>query len=229
MEMEGIKAIIFDSGNTLNIPRTGHWFVTPNFFHIIKKEQLTCTEKQFSDAMKIAYDYIDKIVFVKTEEQEYLMFKEFYEILLKEINYPDISENNITLLSNDNVYNDDKFLFFDDVEPSIIRLKGDYLLGIVSDTWPSLERVFINKKLRQHFSTFIMSSVYGTNKSEDTLFKIAIDELGVKPQEAIFIDDNESNLIVAEKFGMVPILISRSDTQIAKSRYPIIKSLYELL
>ncbi len=45
MEMKGIKAIIFDSGRTLNVPRTGQWFITPNFFNIIENSNFTCTEE----------------------------------------------------------------------------------------------------------------------------------------------------------------------------------------
>lgn len=85
------------------------------------------------------------------------------------------------------------------------------------------------KDLRQYFKTFIMSSVYGSCKAGKILFKIAVEELGVKPQETIFVDDSESNLISAEVFGMIPILIDRYDRKDLKSKYPIIRSLNELL
>lgn len=228
VNMNSIKAILFDSGRTLNAPRTGHWFITPNFIDIIENSRFLYTYEQLNRAMEKACEYISKILLVESEELELLMFKEFYEIVLKEIKYPDINNRIIELLAKDNVYNDEKFLFFDDVEPSLINLKEKYLLGVVSDTWPSLERVFINKGLRKYFSTFIMSSVYGSYKAEKILFKIAVEELGVKPQETIFVDDSESNLIAAEEFGMVPILIDRNDSKDIKSRYPIIKSLDEL-
>lgn len=229
MDMNNIKAIIFDSGRTLNVPRTGYWFITPNFFSILANSQYTCTEKQLGESLEKACEHINKILLVETEEDEFLMFKEFYEIVLKEINYPNINDEIIELLARDNVYNDEKFLFFDDVEPVLIKLKEKYLLGVVSDTWPSLERVFKSKNLKQYFSTFVMSSIYGSYKSEKILFKIAIEELGIKPQEAIFVDDSESNLVAAEEFGMIPILIDRYDTKDIKSNYPIIKSLNDLL
>ncbi|MFL0269428.1 HAD family hydrolase [Candidatus Clostridium radicumherbarum] len=229
MEMKGIKAILFDSGRTLNIPSTGHWFITPNFLNIISRQKFICLEIQLEVAMSKACEHINRIPFVKTEEDEFSMFKEFYEIVLKEINYPYINDETIELLAYDNVYNDNKFLFFDDVEPSLMKLKEKYLLGVVSDTWPSLERVFINKNLKQYFSTFIMSSIYGSNKAEKLLFKIAIEELNIKPEEAIFVDDSESNLITAKEFGMLPILIDRYETQGLKSEFPIIRSLKELI
>ncbi|MGN9161399.1 HAD family hydrolase [Clostridium sulfidigenes] len=228
MNMNNIKAILFDSGRTLNAPRTGHWFITPNFFNIINETSFQYTEDQLSEAMNKACDHINKMLLVKTEEDEFAMFKEFYEIVLKEIKYASINEEIINSLASDNVYNDDKFYFFDDVEPGLQRLKDKYILGVVSDTWPSLERVFINKSLRKYFSTFVMSSIYGSYKAEKVLFKIAIEEIGVKPEEVIFIDDSESNLIAAEDFGMIPILIDRYDRNDIESKYPIIKSLNDL-
>ncbi len=228
MNMDNIKAILFDSGRTLNVPRTGHWFITPNFFNIFNGTSFQYTEDQLNEAMNKACDHISKIILVKTEEDEFAMFKEFYEIVLKEIKYMSINEEIINSLASDNVYNDDKFYFFDDVEPGLQRLKDKYILGVVSDTWPSLERVFINKSLRKYFSTFVMSSIYGSYKAEKVLFKIAIEEIGVKPEEVIFIDDSESNLIAAEDFGMIPILIDRYDRNDIESKYPIIKSLNDL-
>lgn len=228
MNMNNIKAILFDSGRTLNVPRTGHWFITPNFFNIINDTSFQYTEDQLSEAMNKACDHINKMLLVKTEEDEFAMFKEFYEIVLKEIKYASINEEIINSLASDNVYNDDKFYFFDDVEPGLQRLKDKYILGVVSDTWPSLERVFINKSLRKYFSTFVMSSIYGSYKAEKVLLKIAIEEIGVKPEEVIFIDDSESNLVAAEDFGMIPILIDRYDRNDIESKYPIIKSLNDL-
>jgi len=228
MNMNNIKAILFDSGRTLNVPSTGYWFITPNFFNILNETSFQFRDIELEEAMSKACDIISKMVLVKTEEDEFNMFKEFYEIVLKEIKYPNINERIIDLLARDNVYNDEKFSFFDEVEPELQRLKKKYILGVVSDTWPSLERVFINKNLRKYFSTFVMSSIYGSYKAEKILFKIAIDEIGVKPEEVIFIDDSESNLVAAEEFGMIPILIDRYNSEDIKSKYHVIKSLKDL-
>lgn len=227
--MNNVKAILFDSGRTLNVPRTGYWFITPNFIKIIERSDFTCTEENVEKAINKACEHINKILLVKTEEEEFLMFKDFYKIVLKEINYPNISDEIIESLAKDNVFNDDKFLFFEDIEESLKTLKNKYLLGVVSDTWPSLERVFINKGLRKYFSTFIMSSIYGSNKAQKILFKIAIEELGIKAQEAIFVDDSESNLDAAKEFGMIPILIDVYNSDDLNSKYPIIHSISELI
>ena len=229
MEYKNIKAILFDSGRTLNVPRTGHWFITPNFFNIVNKENFEINENELELAMEKACNHINKILTVITEEEEFLMFKEFYEIVLNEIKYPYISKNIINDLAKDNVYNDEKFLFFDDVQPSLEKLSDRYILGVVSDTWPSLERVFINKDLRKYFKTFVMSSIHGSYKSEKKLFRLALDEIKLNPKEVIFVDESDSNLLAAEDFGLVPKLIDRYEQDDLKSKYPIIRSLEELL
>lgn len=229
IKYENIKAILFDSGWTLNVPKTGHWFITPRFYEIINEGYLTNNPVVLNNAMEKASDYIKKILTVSTEKEEFLMFKEFYKIVLNEIEYPFIDDNILNALAEDNVYNDEKFLFFDDVEPLLKVLEKKFILGVVSDTWPSLERVFINKGLKKYFSTFIMSSIYGTCKAEKILFKIALDELNLQPKETLFVDDSESNLDAAKEFGLIPILIDRYDRKGLQSKYPIIRSLEELL
>lgn len=227
--MKDIKAILFDSGRTLNVPKTGHWFITPKFFEIVDASKVDADEAKIEAAMQKACEYANKILVVKTEEEEFQMFEEFYSIVLREIKYPDINESIIDALARDNVYNDDKFSFFEDVAPSLKVLKEKFILGVVSDTWPSLERVFINRGLRECFSTFIMSSIHGSYKAEKLLFKIALEELNIKPSEAIFVDDSESNLVAAEEFGMMPVLIDRYNIEDIKSKYPIIRNLEELI
>ncbi|KOA19204.1 hypothetical protein CLHOM_23100 [Clostridium homopropionicum DSM 5847] len=36
MNMDNVKGILFDSGRTLNVPRTGRWFIAANFKRIIE-------------------------------------------------------------------------------------------------------------------------------------------------------------------------------------------------
>lgn len=227
-DFKNIKAILFDSGHTLNKPKTGHWFFTPNFFNIINKKSFNPSKLRLAYAMHKANKYMNDNMLIKTEIEEFLAFKEFYSILLKKCNYKSFDDTVITALANDNVYNDDKFEFFNDVAPSLKKLKVKYELGIVSDTWPSLDRVFVNAGLKDYFSTFVMSSVYGKYKAEGTLFRIALEELNIKPHEAIFIDDSESNLKVAESLGLLPIKINRYNSEKSKNYYEI-SSLEDLI
>ncbi|MBZ9634116.1 HAD family hydrolase [Clostridium sp. FP1] len=178
IDTQNIKAVLFDSGRVLNRPRTGHWFMPPNFFKYVDKNKfedlnIDLVEKAFNEGD----EYFHKHPLILTEIEELEHFIEFYK----------------------------------DVFRVIPRLSQHYKLGVVSDTWPSLERVFKNAGLREYFSTFVMSSTLGVLKPHELMFNTALDGLNIRPEEAIFIDDNIVNVEVAIKLGMQGIVILRGD------------------
>jgi len=228
-DYKNVKAILFDSGHTLNKPKTGHWFIPPNFYQIVDSSKINSDSLLFKYAMIRAIKHLSKNHNISSEREEFLLFKEFYSILLKKSRYPNIDDKILSALSEDAVYNDDKFVFFDDVDSSIKKLSKEYILGIVSGTWPSLERVFRSRGLRQYFSTFIMSSIYGEFHSKTNLLDIALKEINIKPCEAIFIDDSERNLVDAKKLGIIPIKINRYNSKKSKYNFDEITTLEDIL
>jgi putative hydrolase of the HAD superfamily len=206
-----IQAILFDSGRVLNYPRTGNWFVPPNFNKIVdtkKFEQIDFT--LIKNAVNKANLYKSEQKLILTEEEEFILFKNFYTLISDQLVGLELTEEQITELAKDTVYNDEKFIFPEDVFEVIPLLSQSYKLGVVSDTWPSLERVFRNIGLRDYFSTFIMSSVLGVRKPDELMYITALNELGIKAEEAIFIDDNIVNLEGAHKLGIHTILMDRN-------------------
>lgn len=224
-----IKAILFDSGRVLNHPRTGHWFIPPNIFKYIdqavfEKQKPEVLQQVFEDCLA----RIDEIDFVRTEEEEYELFVRFYSDFAERLPQLKLNKKDIESITRDTVYNDEKFLFHDDVFEVIPRLSVDYKLGVVSDTWPSLERVFINLKLRKYFSTFIMSSVLGVRKPNELMYTTALKELDVDSSETIFIDDNIHNLDGAKKLGIYPVWLLRGQGEVISGDYTSINNLFEL-
>ena len=209
---KNIKAILFDSGHVLNRPRTGHWFMPPNFFKYVDKNKFKALNINLIEkAFYKGHEYFHKHPLISTEIEELEHFIEFYNILAKELPDLGISADYILEIAKDTVYNDEKFEFYEDVFEVIPKLSQHYKLGVVSDTWPSLERVFKNAGLREYFSSFVMSSVLGVLKPHELMFNTALLELNIKPEEAIFIDDNIVNVKAAIKLGMQGIVILRGD------------------
>jgi putative hydrolase of the HAD superfamily len=212
IETKNIKAVLFDSGRVLTYPRTGHWFMPPNFFKYVDKSKFSAldvklVERSFHKAMK----YLEGYPFIPTEEEELEKFVEFYSILANELADLGLSGEQVIAIAKDTVLNDEKFVFYDDVFKYIPELAKRYKLGVISDTWPSLDRVFKNAGVRQYFSTFIMSSLLGILKPHELMYTTALKELGVKPEEALFIDDNIVNVEAARKLGMRGLVILRSN------------------
>ncbi|MCB2289341.1 HAD-IA family hydrolase [Clostridium sp. CS001] len=212
IDTKNIKAILFDSGRVLNKPRTGHWFMPPNFFKYVDKNKFDALDLDIIEkAFKKGDKYFHNHPLILTEIEELEHFIEFYSIFAKELPDLEVSSDYILEIAKDTVYNDEKFEFFQDVFEVIPKLSQYYKLGVISDTWPSLERVFKNVGLREYFSSFVMSSVIGVLKPHELMFNTALSHLNIKAEEAIFIDDNIVNVEAAIKLGMQGIVILRGD------------------
>lgn len=212
IDTKNIRAILFDSGRVLNRPRTGHWFIPPNFFNYVDKNKFeTLNKGDVENAFYKGDKYFKAHPLILTEIEELELFIEFYNIFSKELPSLELSSDYILEIAKDTVYNDDKFEFFEDVSQVIPRLSQNFKLGVVSDTWPSLERVFKNAGLREYFSTFVMSSTLGVLKPNELMFNTALSGLNINSEEALFIDDNILNVKASIKLGMQGIVILRGE------------------
>ncbi len=208
--MKKIKAILFDSGKVLNKPSTGHWFITPNFFDIIDRDLFSSLDAERVDnTFRKASNTIDKYNFVMNLEEEYRTFLEFYNVFSKCLPELKLSWEDIGKLARDLVYNFDKYIFYEDVFEMIPILKDNYKLAVVSDAWPSIFGVYDKKDLRKYFDAFIVSSMIGVCKPHRKMYESALEGLGVKPDEAIFIDDSLKNCIGAMDLGIKAYLLCR--------------------
>lgn len=206
IDWHNIRAVLFDSGDTLNRPSTGNWFITPNFYKILNRRVEPAKIKK---ALKKAYGILNGCRSSITEQEEYELFYKFYNKALNGECNLGVDKETVGKIASDCVFNDEKFKFYNDAKECLKKFKQKYTLGVVSDTWPSLERVFINKGFRNFFDIFIMSSVYGVTKQDRGLFEVAVEKLHINPRQIVFIDDSYGNLVVAKETGMVPILINR--------------------
>lgn len=212
IDVSQIKAILFDSGRVLNRPRTGHWFIPPNFYNYINKTIFeSISHKSLEMAFQKGMEYLESINFIITEAEELEHFIHFYRIIVQEIPGIGLCEYEIRKIAEDTVFNDEKFFFYEDVFEVIPRLSKKYSLGVVSDTWPSLDRVFRNNGLRKYFCSFVMSCMLGVIKPHELMFSTALKELDIKPEEALFIDDSVRNLEGARSLGIQTVLMLRDE------------------
>lgn len=230
IDTKNIKAILFDSGRVLNISRTGHWFVSPNFFKFVDEKKFNSTlDSNKETAFRKAMEYIGGQPLISTEEEEFEHFCKFYEIFSEKLSELELSETHVQELAKDLVYNPEKYVFYDDVFEVIPKLSENYKLGIVSDAWPSLDRVYRHANLRDYFSTFVVSSIKGVLKPHELMYKTALEELNIKPEEAIFVDDNPRNCHGASRLGIKSIVLVRDKDDKDYTDYLRISSLTELL
>lgn len=230
-----IKAILIDSGKVLNGPITGHWFITPNFFYYVDKENFNSTDNsKINDAFNIAGNYISKQNLILTEEEEYKHFLEYYKIFFEKLPELKMNEEKIEAVTRDLVYNYDKYKFYKDALEIIPELSKNYKLAVVSDAWPSLENVFRQAGFRDYFSSFIISSQKGTCKPNELMYKSALEELNVSAKEVIFIDDSIKNCDGANELGIRSFLLCRDlesfvFNELTCKKYTVIRSLKDIV
>ena len=234
--MKNIKAVLFDSGRVLNGPVTGHWFITPNFWEYVDKSVFNSLDKsKIASAFAEADKYIVTQKLMTTKDEEYQHFIKFYEIFSSRLPELKLTSEAIKNIAKDLVFNPKKYLFYDDALEVVPKLKGKYKLAIVSDAWPSLLDVYNENHMTSYFDSIVISSFLGTSKPDSKMYNTALQELDIKPEEAIFIDDSLKNCMGAMEVGINTVLLCRNKqayiTEKIKSigkGYKVIKDLKQL-
>ena len=235
--LKNIKAILFDSGRVLNGPVTGHWFITPNFWKYVDKDIYDSVDKiKMASAFYVADKYIMTQKLMTTKEEEYQHFVKFYDIFSSHLPELKLTHEATESIAKDLVFNPQKYVFYDDALTVIPELKGKYKLAIVSDAWPSLLDVYEENNMLSYFDPIVISSFIGTSKPDSKMYCTALEELNIKPEEAVFVDDSLKNCIGALTVGINTVLLCRNKkayvTQKVKSigkGYKVINDLNQLL
>ena len=211
------KYIALDFGKVIASPTTGNWDVTPKFLELIDINKIDIDKfkelrKQYGNILS------EKIT---TLEEEYDMFVRFYESILNEFGY---SKDTAEQIAYDRTYNFDKYTLYDNIHDELKVLNEKYKLILLTDNWPCVIDYLKEYNLYDYFDNIYISSIYGVEKKDKILFDYPINELNIKQGEALFIDDNESNLDVAKEKGFDVMLMDR-ENKIKDSKYKIINNL----
>jgi epoxide hydrolase-like predicted phosphatase len=84
----------------------------------------------------------------------------------------------------------------------IRSLRGKYKTGLISNAWSDLRDFVVREKFDDAFDKMIISAEVGAVKPEPKIFQMALEHFGVKPKEAVFVDDFYINIEGCEKVGI---------------------------
>lgn len=101
-------------------------------------------------------------------------------------------------------------------DPDILSLVRDvskyYETALLSDNYKELaDHVVRTYRLRELFDTLVFSNREGVRKPSREIFQLTLKRLGVKANEAVFIDDLKQNVQAAKKFDLRGIHFTRND------------------
>lgn len=218
------KYIILDFGNVIAGPKSGSWNITEKFKELIDIDTL---DKNKLEKLRLKYKNIlsEKL---NNQEEEYDMFTRFYDSILKNMNIANYNINIAKQIAYDRTYNNEKYVLFDDVKDELSKLKGKYKLILLTDNWPSVYDYLKVNDLNKYFEKVYISSMYGVEKKDGVFFDYPTKDFNIKKGEALFIDDNETNLKIAKGKGIDVLLMDRKN-KVKYSKYKIIHNLSSIL
>ena len=104
---------------------------------------------------------------------------------------------------------EERFFAGDRVDTALVAyirsLKPRYKTGIISNAWSQLPEVLKGWDIIDAFDVIIGSGDEGMMKPDPRIYHLALSELGVEPEEAIFVDDFIENIEGARRLGMLGI------------------------
>ena len=218
-----LKAVLFDLGLTLT--KTASF---PEIYRrILARFGVKVSTEDIVQAQKATESEFDVADYDENRRKEF--WTNYNVSLLKKLG---IEENTVFLAEQiDEFWWECSHLqVYPDVEPTLSQLRAKGLkLGLVSNGFKQdLQHVLGELGLEKWFDAVVCIDSCNCAKPAKEIFLYALNKLGVKPSEALFIGDSvETDYEGAMNVGIKPFIIDRKGK--ISSQYDTIASLTELL
>ncbi len=102
----------------------------------------------------------------------------------------------------------------------IRKLQDTYTTGLLSNAWSDARQMLAQKySCLDAFHYSIFSSEIGLAKPDPAIYEYLLNICGVKPSEAIFVDDAIENIDAANKLGMAGIHFVNADQAVSDVKF----------
>jgi HAD superfamily hydrolase (TIGR01549 family) len=159
------------------------------------------------------------------------IWERFNEKILEKLGYEgdDITKKGETLRL-ESWTNPNNFNLFSDVRPTLEKLaEQNLLIGCISNEAEGLNKFFTHFDIDEYFNSITISDVVKCKKPSKEIFEIALKDLNIEPNEAIFVGDSlVSDYEGAKNAGLKAILIDR-ENKIDDNDIDKIESLTEII
>jgi len=187
-----IKAVFFDLGG------------------VIVRTEFQVPRQQLADRLGLDYEDLNRIVFDSETSNRAsigeITSDEHWALVIKRLKRP---ASELATLR-------EEFFAGDIIDQTLLdyirSLRGKYKTGLISNAWGDLRDYIVRKKFDDAFDRMIISAEVGAMKPEAKIFQIALEQFGVSPNEAVFVDDFRVNIEGCEKVGMQGIHFKDPET-----------------
>jgi len=222
------KVIFFDVGYTLDYPASGDWMFTKKFYDVVGDRLSRYSEAEIQKAKEFGLEYLLQNHLVTNTEDEYRQFVRFYSDVFRHLKL-EVTDEEVATVAHDRTDNMDNYIVYPDARNVVQVLSKTHKLGIISDTWPSIENQLRAIGVREYFAACTYSCDLGTFKPDEAMYMDALRKVGCKAEDTVFVDDSVRNLEGAAKLGITPILIAANPASDVATEFVKIHTLSELL
>ena len=177
---------------------------------VLLRTEFQAPRQQLAERLGMEYDDLVKIVFdsdsgIKATMGE-ISSEEHWDSVMQRLKRP----------ASELVAIRDEFFAGDILDRTLLdylrSLRGKYKTGLISNAWGDLRDYIVKEKFDDAFDKMIISAEVGAAKPEPKIFQIALEQFGVKPKEAVFVDDFLINIEGCEKVGIKGIHFRDSES-----------------
>lgn len=222
------KVIFFDVGYTLDAPASGDWMFTNRFLELAGERLKARSEAAVLEAKEAGLRYLAGNHLVTTVEAEEEQFFRYYSIISEALDLG-LTEEQAREAGRDRARNMANYVPYPGIGEVLETLSRTHRLGIISDTWPSIEGQLEYIGVSRYLSFATYSCFLGTFKPDPRMYLDALGKAGVPAGETVFIDDSIRNLEGAAALGITPVLIAANPASDAETGYLKIRDLRELI
>ena len=132
------EVIFFDVGYTLDMPASGDWMFTNRFLELAGDKLKQRTETEIQMARDAGLRYLAQDHLIQTVEAEIQNFFDYYSIICDQLNLG-LTEEERNQIARDRACNMENYIPYTGIKEVLSTLSKTHKLGIISDTWPSIE------------------------------------------------------------------------------------------
>ena len=189
-----IRAVFFDLGG------------------VLVRTEYQSPRQRLAERLGMEYDDLVRIVFDSPTAQQAtvgeLTSAEHWASVMKRLKRPASETQTIR----------DEFFAGDIVDRGLIdflrSLRGPYKTGLISNAFDDLRDFIVKEKFDDAFDQMIISAEVGAAKPGAKIYQIALEQFGVSPSEAVFVDDFFENIEGCEKVGIKGVHFKDPETAI---------------
>jgi putative hydrolase of the HAD superfamily len=203
-----VRAVLFDVDFTLAKP--GPEFGPEGYVRAAERCGLTIDPSKHADARAAALADLQKHPELEHDEEIWIAFS---QRMLRGMGAEGERVRDCAVAIEQAWARAEHFEIYEDVLPVLDELRRQGIgIGVVTNGARDLDEFIDHHGLREHVDVAVSSRAHGRVKPHESIFRAALDELGVEPEDAAMVGDSpEDDIEGARALGMRALLLDRDE------------------